>query len=194
MTAPVDTTAGSPSSAPSTPPQGRSGLVAAVRDVFVVGVWFAIVGVVAGVVWVLVVNPPEVTRAGGRATVPPEELARQVGMDGWFALIALVAGALSGVLLMVWRRRDPLLMVALVALGGGLASWLMITTGKALGPADELSALRQLPDGSHVSEHLRLHASGVAWVWPIAAVFGALLYLWVLAKPVADADRPDNLR
>ncbi len=72
--------------------------------------------------------------------------------------------------------------------------WLMIQVGKALGPGDEIAALRRLPDGSQVSEQLRLHATGVVWVWSIAAVFGALVYLWVLAKPGGDTDGPDNLR
>lgn len=195
MTVPVDTTTGPGSSAPSSPPpRRRETLRAAVRDAVVVGAWFVVAGLVAGLVWVQVVTPPEVTRTGGNATVPTEELAKQVAIDGWFAVIALVAGTLSGVLLLAWRRRDPLLMVPLVALGGGLASWLMVQVGRVLGPDDEIAALRRLPDGSQVSEQLRLHATGVAWVWSIAAVFGALLYLWVLAKPGGDADETDSLR
>ena len=31
--------------------------------------------------------------------------------------------------------------------------------------------------------------TGVAWVWPIAAAFGALVYLWVLAKPGREPPR-----
>ena len=30
---------------------------------------------------------------------------------------------------------------------------------------------------------LKLHAPGIALVWPIAALLGAVLQLWVLAKP-----------
>ena len=58
-------------------------------------------------------------------------------------MIAAVGGLLSGVLLLIWRWRDPLLMVVLVALGGGLASWLMVHVGLALGPEDEVAALRR---------------------------------------------------
>jgi hypothetical protein len=194
MTAPVDTTTGSRSPGPTAPPPRRPAILAAALDAVIVGVWSTVAGLTAGWVWVQVVTPPEVTRTGGSATVPTVELAKQVAIDGWFAVIALVAGALSGVLLLAWRRRDPLLMVPLVALGGGLASWLMVQVGKVLGPDEELAALRRLPDGSHVSEQLRLHATGVAWVWSIAAVFGALVYLWVLAKPGADDDTADSLR
>jgi hypothetical protein len=194
MTAPVSTSTGSPEPVPATPRSPRSGLTAALLDVVIVGAWFVAAGLIAALVWVQVVDPPEVTRTGGAATVPSEELVKQVGIDSWFAVIALVGGLLSGVLLLWWRRRDSLFTVALVALGAGLASWLMIHVGKALGPDNEITALRKLPDGSHVSEQLRLHAPGVAWIWPIAAAFGALIYLWVLSKPGGDTPPPDNLR
>ena len=151
-------------------------------------------GIIAGLVWVVVASPPEVTRTAGSASIPSEELVKQVGIDGWFFVIALVGGLLSGVLLLAWRRRDPLLMVVLVTLGGGLSSWLMVVVGKMFGPDEELAALRSLPDGSHVDEQLRLHAPGVAWVWAVAAAFGALVFLWVLVKPAPESDEGANLR
>ena len=160
MTAPVSTSTGSPEPVPATPPSRRTGLKAALLDVVIVGAWFVAAGLISAWVWVQVVDPPEVSRAGGAATVPSEELVKQVGIDSWFAVIALVGGLLSGVLLLWWRHRDPLFTVALVALGAGLASWLMIHVGKALGPDNEITALRKLPDGSHVAEQLRLHAPG----------------------------------
>ena len=93
---------------------------------------------------------------------------------------------MSGIVLMWWRRRDPLLMVILLALGGGLAAWLMVQAGLWLGPEPELTALRDLKEGAEVSMQLKLHAPGMVWIWPIAAVLGALLQLWVLAKPEDD--------
>ena len=91
----------------------------------------------------------------------PEELVKQVGIDGWFFVIALVGGLVGGIVLMAWRRRDPLLMVVLVVLGGGLASWLMVRLGLALGPEKALSALGGMPDGAQVSMRLKLVASGM---------------------------------
>jgi hypothetical protein len=168
-------------------------VLAVVIDVGIVLVWFAVVGVVGGWIWAHVTPLPQVTKTGANATVAAEELVKQVGMDGWFFVIAGVGGLLSGIVLVWWRDRDPLLTVALLAVGGGLASWLMIHAGKAFGPADDVEALRTLPDGSKVSEQLVLHAPGVAWVWPIAAVFGALLFLWVLAKPGEPDGGTDTL-
>ena len=181
----------SPSSAPA-PTSTSSWIVPALLDALIVAVWFAAAGLVGGWVWAHVVDFPQVTKEGNNATVASEELAKQVGMDGWFVVIALVGGLVSGVALMVWRHRDPLLTVALVTLGGGLASWLMLQSGEAFGPGDPIAALRKLPDGAHVSEQLVLHAHGVAWVWPIAAAFGALLYIWVL-KPVEEKVETDTL-
>jgi len=177
-----------------TPASGAAGsrVVAVLLDVVVVAVWFVVVGLVGGWVWAHVVSFPQVVKEGNNATVASEELAKQVGMDGWFFVIALVGGLFSGVLLLVWRHRDPILTVVLVTLGGGLASWLMIQAGDAFGPDEPVAALRTLPEGAHVSEQLVLHAHGVAWVWPIAAAFGAMLYLWVL-KPAEEEPATDTL-
>ena len=164
----------------------RSSLRPAVVDAVVVLVWFAVAGVIGGVVWWQVTTLPELTRAGDSASQAPDQLANQVGIDGWFFVVALVGGLLSGILLLAWRRRDPLLMILLVALGGGLATWVTLRTGLALGPSPELAALRDLAEGDKVSMQLKLHAPGIALVWPIAALMGALLQLWVLAKPEQD--------
>jgi len=183
----LDTGSEHPTRAPAS-----SRIVPALLDVLVVAVWFAAAGLVGGWVWAHVVSFPQVAKEGNNATVASEELAKQVGMDGWFFVIALVGGLLSGVLLLVWRHRDPILTVVLVTLGGGLASWLMIQAGDAFGPDEPVAALRTLPEGAHVSEQLVLHAHGVAWVWPIAAAFGAMLYLWVL-KPAEEEPATDTL-
>jgi hypothetical protein len=152
-------------------------------DAVIVVVWFAVAGAIGGVVWWQVTTLPRITRAGDSASQAPDQLVNQVGIDGWFFVVALVGGLLSGIVLLAWRSRDPLLMVFLVALGGGLAAWVTVRTGLALGPAPELAALRDLTEGDEVSMQLKLHAPGIAWVWPIAALMGALLQLWALAKP-----------
>ena len=138
--------------------------------------------------WWQVTTLPKVTKAGDSASLAPAELVEQVQSDGWFFVVAAVGGLLSGVALLLWRRRDPVSMVVLVALGGGLASWLMIHVGLALGPGSVLEALRGLPEGAQVSTQLELHAPGVAWIWPVAAVLGALVELWILQMP--DGDEP----
>jgi hypothetical protein len=152
-------------------------------DVLVVLVWFAVAGILGAVVWWQLSDLPQLTKSGNTATLSPEELTKQVSADGWYFVIAVVGGLVSGITLLLWRGRDPLLMVVLVALGACLAAWLMLRVGLALGPDKEIGALKGTADGTHVSEQLELRATGMAWIWPLAASFGALVYLWVLRKP-----------
>ncbi len=161
----------------------RGQVLAGAVDALVVAAWFAVAGVVGAFVWSRVTTLPKLTKTGTSATLAPDELVKQVGIDGWFFVIALVGGLLGGIVLLAWRRRDPLLMVVLVVLGGGLASWLMVRVGLALGPEKELTALRGMPEGAQVSMRLKLVASGMDWVWSIAAAFGAVVYLWIVRKP-----------
>jgi hypothetical protein len=181
-------------------PARRSGLgagadvVSGAFDALVVAVWFVVAGLAGAVVWSRVVTLPQYTKTAEGATLDPEQLTQQIGIDGWFFVIALVGGLLSAVILLTWRRRDPLLMVVLVVLGGGLASWLMVRAGLALGPGKELSALRDLPTGAHVSMRLKLSAEGMVWVWSIGAALGALVQVWVLRKDDPHPGAVDTLR
>ena len=158
-------------------------------DALVVVTWFAVVGLVGALVWWQVATLPEVTKTGDAATRGPEELVKQVSMDGWFFVIAAVGGLLSGVFLMIWRWRDPLLMVILIALGAALASWVMLRVGMILGPADEIASLSRMKEGATVPMQLRLHALGISWAWSIFAVLGSLVYIWVLRKPEESPEK-----
>ncbi len=167
-------------------------LVAAVMDALVVAIWFVVAGLVGALVWWQVATLPKVTKAGDAATRAPEELVKQVSIDGWFFVIAAVGGLLSGVILLIWRWRDPLLMVVLVAVGAVLAAWLMVHAGLALGPEDEVASLRGLKDGATVPMQLKLEASGMFWVWSIFSVLGSIVYVWILRKPDESSEKSDD--
>jgi hypothetical protein len=161
-------------------PRRRGSSYGPVLDVVITLAWYAVAGLLGALLWSQVVSLPEATRVGDAASLSPVELTKQVGIDAWFFVIALVAALVSAIVLLLCRRRDPLLMVVLVVVGGGLAAWLMVHLGRSLGPGDEVAALRQVPDGGTAPTQLRLHAPGVELVWPIASALGALVYLWVL--------------
>lgn len=180
-------------SAPVTPPDAqpsathpRSTVRAGAIDALVVAVWFVVAGFIGALVWWQVTPLPTVVRSAQGATLSPDELVQEVGIDGWFFVVAAVGGLLSGVILLAWRRRDPLLMVALVVLGAGLASWLTVHVGLALGPEKVVTALRGAPVGTKAHLELKLNAPGMGLIWPIAAGLGALVYVWILKKPGDD--------
>jgi hypothetical protein len=151
-----------------------------VRDVLVVLAWFAGAALVGALVWWQVTPLAEFTKGEAGAEMGEGELGRQVSADGWFFVIASVGGLLSGVVLLSLRRRDPLAMVVLVALGGLAAGWLMLRIGLWLGPPDPQAVLSQMDVGDTVPVQLEPRARGVQLVWPVAALVGAVGVIWGL--------------
>jgi hypothetical protein len=147
-------------------------------DAAVVLAWFVVLGVLGAVVWWQLTPLAEFTRTSTDAQMGEEQLGRQVSSDGWYFTIAAAAGLVSGVVLLAWRKRDPVATVVLVVLGAVLASWLMARVGLWLGPGSPKSALPHVPVGGTVPIQLETHADGVRFAWPVTAMLGALAVLW----------------
>ncbi len=158
-------------------------------DVAVVfGVLLAL-GVLGGVVWRQVADLPRAMLVEGKVVIVPDDLAAQIGIDGWYALIALGGGLGAGLVLTAWRRTDPLLTVAAVTLAACLAGWVMQTLGRALGPGDPAEALRAGSTRARAPVELVLHAPGALWLWPVAAAAGCLVWLYLASGPPAESGR-----
>lgn len=171
-------------------PHRRTGAVGAL----VVVVVMILVGAVAGVVWYLVVSPAQFTKLADGAAMNEDALGQQFGADGWYVLIALVAGALAGAALTWWRSRDVAWTVAGLLVGAVLAAAAMAVVGLLLGPPDPRSALRAAKVGARVSERLDVGEGGSSswWAylrdtvviylcWPIGVLAGTLAVL--VARP-----------
>lgn len=157
-------------------------------DVVVCLVWFVTAGLLGAVAWAQLAPTPVATQTEVGPALQGTELELQVGIDGWFGAIALAVGLLSGLALLIWRSRRPALMVLLVALGAGLAAVLMVRVGELLGPPDPTAVLAGAEPGARAPLDLTLQATGMAWLWPVAAVAGALVQLLVLRRYDAGAD------
>lgn len=147
---------------------------ASINDALVVLAWSAVTALVAAVVWWRLTPLAEYTRTADNGSMGEQDLARQVAADGWFFVVAGVAGLLSGLVLVLWRRRDPVLMVVLVALGGLLSAWIMGQVGLALGPDDPAKALPDAAVGDKVPLQLEVQATGVYVSWAVGALISAL--------------------
>lgn len=163
---------------PQTASTRQAPAVPVLVDAAVVLAWFLGAAVVAAVIWWQVTPLPFYTRTASGAAMDQVQLSRQVGVDGWYFVLAVVLGLVSGVALTAWRRRDAVLTVVLVTCGAGLAGWLMAQIGLWLGPADPHQALSHLAVGQHAPVQLALTAQGTQLVWPMAALLGAIGVLW----------------
>ena len=152
--------------------------VAALRDALVVLVWFVVAAVVAAVVWWQVTPLPVYTRTRQGTVMDQVQLGGQVAIDGWYFLLAVGLGLISGVGLTAWRRRDAVVTVVLVTAGAAGAAWLAIGIGRWLGPPDPQTLLDHLRVGQHAAVQLELTSHGEWLVWPMAALLGALGVLW----------------
>jgi uncharacterized membrane protein YeaQ/YmgE (transglycosylase-associated protein family) len=157
---------------------------AAADAAWVLGILLAL-GVVCGLLWWLLVDPATFTKLKTGGAMGEVQLAKQFNADGWYAVLAAVAGLLAGGLLTWWRGRDFLLTVVLLAVGSALAAAVMALTGHLLGPGDPQAALVHAKLGATVPADLRVTAKADYLVWPIAVLIGSLMVLWSPPKDTA---------
>jgi hypothetical protein len=156
------------------------------RDVAAVVGGLALIGLVCGVLWWLLVSPAEFTRLRNGGEMSEAQLARRFTSDATYVVVAAVAGLLAGLVLTWWRSRDPLVTSGLLVLGSLVAAAVMALSGHLLGPGDTRAALAAAKVGTHVPERLVVDALSVYLVWPAAVLVGALLVL--LGRP-PETDR-----
>lgn len=150
----------------------------AARDVAAVLLTFLVVGVVAGVLWWLLVDPATYTKREAGGAMPELELGRRFGADGWYAVLGVVLGFVAGLGLSAWRSRDSWLTTMLLVVGSAVAASVAAVVGRVLGPGDTGVALERAAVGAKVPVQLVVSGAVVYLVWPIAVLVGALMVLW----------------
>lgn len=158
----------------------------AARDALVIVGCYVLLGVVGGILWWLLVEPAVFTKVSDGGSMGEVELGRRFNGDGWYAVIAAVAGVLSGVVITRWRSRDFVLTTILLVVGGCVAAAVMAVTGNLLGPGDTDAALAAANEGAQVPIQLEVTAKAGYLVWPIAALVGSLFVLWSPPRESAD--------
>ncbi|MFL6060470.1 MAG: hypothetical protein ACJ72E_04490 [Marmoricola sp.] len=153
-------------------------LLPSLVDVWVVAAWFAVLGVLAALLWWQVTPLAAFTRTAQNGSMDEQQLSKEIAADGWFFVIAAAGGLVSGLALVLWRGRRPILMVLLILGGGFLATLLMTRCGLWFGPRDPAHVLNGLAVGQKAQLQLKTQSKGLLYVWPMAALAGALLGLW----------------
>jgi len=147
----------------------------------------ALLGVLCGVLWTLLVDPAQLIRLDAPCQASPTgstcvgqdelQLSRQFASDGWYAVIAAVTALVCGLVFGFWRRRDPLATLLLVMVGCAVAATLMLWTGMLLGPDDPTAMLASAAVGDRADAPLDVAGPAVYLAWPVPALVGILIAL-----------------
>lgn len=172
--------------APQETPDARPGPPGAARalDAAWILATLLLLGLVAGVLWWLFVDPAVFTVAkNGGVTMGEVELGKRFNADGWYTVIAGVLGLLAGAALTWWRAQDFLVTTLTLLVGSLAAAWVMAGVGRLLGPPDPEQVLGSAEVGARLATPLEVTSEVCYLIWPIAALIGALVVLW---SPPAD--------
>ncbi|MFD4876957.1 DUF2567 domain-containing protein [Streptomyces sp. NPDC058420] len=146
-----------------------------VIEAVVVTVASAVGGVLLGVLWWwLAPHVPLVGDVVDKSWVvylKDSEGEQAVGVDGTFTLLAVAFGVVSALVVFLLRRRGGVPLVAALALGGLLASFIAWRLGVWFGPTkDVLAHAKAVGKGVTFSAPLKLGAKGALLAWPVAAL------------------------
>ncbi|GAA4758802.1 hypothetical protein GCM10023350_50880 [Nocardioides endophyticus] len=155
----------------------------------------AAVGALAGVVWQWLWTPTigvvvDHHWSAGDAI----GLQHEFSGTGWYVIVALVAGLVAGIAVALLADRVPLLTLAAVVVGSGLAAWLMLVVGTALGPPDPDVAARTADDGTRLPMQLSVTGYSPWGALPSGALLG-LLFVFIGLSPrqqASSVETPPN--
>jgi hypothetical protein len=152
------------------PAAGR-GLAAGLVALAAVVAGTALLGVAAGFLWASVAPRPLIVVLGpGASYVANQETSAFIVADGWFTLLAVAGGIISGLLgyALAVRRHGALAMAGVLA-GGAAAALIAKWIGQRSGAAAYHHALALGRPGVLVHEPLMLGGRGALALWPLAA-------------------------
>jgi uncharacterized membrane protein YeaQ/YmgE (transglycosylase-associated protein family) len=142
----------------------------------------AVVGVAAGFVWERLWTPPSGLAYQGKWGLDGEGLPHDFSGTGLYALVAIVAGLLLGVVVALVFDRDEVVTLAAGVVGAALAGALMWLVGTALGPADPHTLAKAADDFEPIVSDLRVRGRGAFVAFPLGATLSAAAVFLLSAR------------
>jgi hypothetical protein len=150
---------------------------------------YALVGLVAGLVWEAVWTPPtEVVQQHQAFYADYQSLRRVFTGTGLYVLIGAVASMLTALVIALVTRQRELLILVSVTLGSAMAAFVMREAGLSRGPSDPVAGARTAADGTHLRGALEVSGHSPYLIWPMTSLF--VLALVFFAWPRSRADDP----
>jgi hypothetical protein len=131
----------------------------------------ALLGVAGGFAWAVVAPRAGLVIVGrGAADVVNSETNAFIAADGWYGLVCLAGGVISGLLgyRLAVRRHGPVAMAGVLA-GALAAALITLWIGQQSGLATFHHLLATAPVGAHMQAQLELGSRGAIAFWPLAA-------------------------
>jgi len=129
----------------------------------------ALLGLLAGFVWLhLAPRPLYIVVSGGAEAVNPEDSAF-IGADSWFCVVGIAGGIISGLLgyLLAVRRHGAFPMAGILS-GGLAAAYIAMWIGQRSGMAAFFQRLAASKPGTLLRAPIKLDAHGALAFWPPA--------------------------
>lgn len=166
-----DKHAPTPDGGPEAPDLARE-----VRTGVLVALAVAVGGVLLGALWLWLAPRVPLVSDGKAVYLKDSEGEAPIAGDGWFALLGVALGVVSGALVF-WRcRRGGIAVVVGLAVGGVAASLLGMWLGMWLGPSDDVvGRAREIGSGKVFDAPLKLQAKAAVLAWPVGAMISHLL-------------------
>jgi hypothetical protein len=147
---------------------------------------YALVALVAGVVWEAVWTPPDqVVHQHQVYPADYEALRRIFTGTGLYVIVAAVASSLTALVISLLTRRRELVVLVAVALGSGVAAALMREVGISRGPVDPTTLAASTANGAHLPGALDVSGFSPYLVWPMTSllVLAVVFFAWPRGAP-----------
>jgi len=146
-------------------PNGRT-----VARLALVLVAFLVVGAIAGAVWEWLWTPPTGVSVEGEWYLDAEGVQDDFSGTGLYVLVAVMTGAVLGLVSALSARSHELITLAVVAAGSLAAGWVMALTGSTLGPPDPRPLAGKLDDYTAIPADLRVVGAAPYAAFPTGAL------------------------
>jgi hypothetical protein len=153
---------------------------------------YALVGLVAGLVWEALWTPPTMVVQQHQAFFADYQSLRRVFTGtGLYVIVGSVASALTALVISLLTRQRELLVLVAVTVGSALAAFVMWEVGVSRGPSDPKVLAKTAADGTHLSGTLHVSGHSPYLVWPMTALFVlALVFFAWQRRSATQRDDP----
>jgi hypothetical protein len=142
---------------------------------------YALVGLIAGVVWEVIWAPPDqVVQQHQVYPADYQALRRIFTGTGLYVLIAASASALTALVISLLTRRRELVVLFAVAVGSCAAAGVMREVGISRGPVDPTTLAASTANGVHLPGALDVTGFSPYLVWPMMSllVLSLVFFAW----------------